>query len=179
VLLKEITSVDQPGDPIGKGWHWVLIEELPNPVPGQDETLSPISSQYVDNKIVRSRSVQEIDITRASVNAERDRRLENKYAVTLPGPIVVQVHMNKQSLVNLHELATMARLLIAKGDSRTTTYRDADNVNHSLTPTQLTEVFLAVNLQVQSIWEASWLIKDDTDLPTNLKMLKRDMRWPL
>lgn len=177
-IIREGMFDEQPGDPIGKGWRWVPIVFTPDPIPGEYEKLSRPVATYVDEQIVKSCDIEQIVITKSDINNERNRKLEKKYAVKLTDTVIVNVNMNQESLTNLHQLATMAQILISKNDDRTTTYRDADNVNHSLTPSDLIEVFLAVNLQIQSLYEACWLIKDDADLPANLKLLKQDPRWP-
>lgn len=177
-VLKERDFDEQPGDPIGKGWRWVPVVEATDPVPGADETLGPPISSLVDGQIVKERQVVQIDINRGDVNNERGRRLNKKYSVTINGTPVV-VNMDEHSLNNLSNLAIQGLIFIARGDLvRTTTYRDANNVNHSLTADNLCDLFAAVNLQVQSLYEAAWLIKDDADLPATLKLLKQDPRWP-
>jgi len=177
-VIREGDFDEQPGDPIGKGWHWVPVVEATLPVPDADETLGPQISSLVDGQIIKERQVVQIDINRGDVNNERDRRLNKKYSVIINGTPVV-VNMDNNSLNNLSNLATQGLIFIVRGDLvRTTTYRDANNVNHSLTADNLCDLFAAVNLQIQSLYEAAWLIKDDVELPANLKLLKQDPRWP-
>jgi hypothetical protein len=178
-VIREDDFEEQPGDPIGKGWHWVPIVHVTTPIPAADETLGPLISTLVDDQIIKERKIVQIDINRSDVNAERDRRLNKKYSVLINNTPVV-VNMDTQSLNNLSNLAIQGLIFIARGDLvRTTTYRDANNTNHSLTADNLCDLFAAVNLQVQSLYEAAWLIKDDANLPDNLKELRNDIRWPV
>lgn len=177
-VLKEGRFDEQPGDPIGKGWRWVPIVEETDPVPEADERLGREQTRFENNQIIKFRTIEQITVDRGDVNAERNRRLEKKYNVTIKGN-TVSVQMDTASLTNLSNLAIHGLILKANNElDRTTTYRDANNVNHSLTPDDLCALFVATNLQVQSLHEAAWLIKDDEALPATRKLLKQDPRWP-
>ncbi len=177
-ILKEGRFEEQPGDPIGKGWRWVPIVEETDPVPEADERLSQAQSRFENDQIIKFRTVEQITVDRRDVNTERDRRLDKKYNVNIKGNTVV-VQMDTGSLNNLTNLAIHGLILKANNElERTTTYRDANNMNHSLTADDMCNLFVATNLQVQSLYEAAWLIKDDEALPATKKLLKQDPRWP-
>lgn len=177
-VLKEGSFDEQPGDPIGKGWRWVPVVEETTPVTDADERLSREKSRFENDQIIKFREVEQITVDRGDVNAERDRRLEKKYNVNIKGN-TVSVQMDSRSMNDLSNLAIHGLILKANNElDRTTTYRDANNVNHSLTPDDMCSLFVATNLQIQSLYEAAWLIKDDEALPATKKLLKQDPRWP-
>lgn len=177
-ILKEIDAEEQPGDPVGKGWSWQEVVYEPDPKVTATTKLSAYTTVIADDVVMRSRTVEEILIDNSAINSEREGRLRKNYSVVLKDAGTVAINLDNDSVDTLHRLTTMAQLLISINDTRTTTYRDVNNVNHSLTPTQITEVFLAVVLQIQSVYEATWLIKDDIEVVNTLTELKEDPRWP-
>ena len=111
-----------------------------------------------------------------AVNTERERRiaLPKRVDVTGVGPINVQA--DPQSLFNVTVLCARARENILAGDmARTITFRDADNTNRTLTNDQMIELAWKVDLQVDAIWKASWVLKDTNPIPADFK---NDKHWP-
>jgi len=178
-IIRESEFDEKPDDPVGKGWKWIKITEI-IPITGEDEKLGVLKTEITDKEVIHTRKIEEIATNRIDVNFIRDKKLQETYSLKLPneGPIVT-MRMDSGTITNLSNLVIHALILKTRGDhNRTTTYRDLDNTNHSLTPDQLCDLFVAVNLEVQSIYEAAWLIKDDETLPDTLKELKLDPRWP-
>lgn len=121
---------------IGIGWKWSNGVWAPLPPPPPDTT---------------------------AVNAERDRRIAfgHTFAVTGYGDIPLQGRLQDQ--INLQ-----ARLIAAQGykaadvTAPVLILRDAENVNHTLTPDQMIELVMAGMAWIEETMMVSWAMKDGT-----------------
>ncbi|WP_319533428.1 hypothetical protein [uncultured Cohaesibacter sp.] len=108
-------------------------------------------------------------LTGDDVNLERLKRIEDGCNVSVTGvvdPIPLQGRVQDQT--NLLGLATGAQLRIASGDTTTTiTFRDADNVDHDLTPPQVLELWQGGANFISAVMQASWDLKAATPIPSD------------
>lgn len=112
----------------------------------------------------------------ADVNRERDRRVFAGTTVVLTGYGPVPLQGRDQDQTNLLGLVTAASLRIAAGDSVTTTkFRDAANVDHDLTPSQIIEMWSKGSGWISAVYQASWAIKAMDPIPADFA---DDTRWP-
>ncbi len=112
-----------------------------------------------------------VPITHEDVNAERRHRI-------LAGRIISGVHVtgSDEDARNLANLAQLAKMRIDGGDTDTlTVFRDADNVDHSLTPTQIVEIWTASVEYVSALYAAGWALKAQSPIPSDIT---DDRHWP-
>ena len=112
----------------------------------------------------------------ADVNDERDRRINAGTTVQIDGygPIPLQGRDKDQR--NLLGLQAAAAMRLAAGDNATLTkFRDADNVDHMLTPSQVVELWSKGAAWISYTYDASWDIKALDPIPANYA---DDSRWP-
>lgn len=107
----------------------------------------------------------------AAINAERARRIT-------AGKVFDGVYVTgrDEDARNLTNLALGAQLRISQGDTAThTTYRDGNNVDHDLTPSQLLSLWQQSAAYVSALYEASWALKAMDPLPADVT---DDGLWP-
>jgi len=112
----------------------------------------------------------------SEVNAERAKRIEAGVSVTVsghPDPVVVQGRPEDRE--NLNGLATAAILKQQAGDTSTNTFRDKNNVNHTLTPAQIIDLYAKATGWIEAVYTASWTIKAMDPLPTDFR---DNSYWP-
>jgi hypothetical protein len=116
------------------------------------------------------------DALRAAVNAERERRIAAGATVTVTGAGDIPVQGRDVDVRNLQGLGLGALARVSTGDTTTiTTFRDADNVDHSLTPPQVLELVQQASAVAEAIIQASWTIKALDPIPADYD---DDARWP-
>src|SRR5690606_4138640 len=116
------------------------------------------------------------DAKRAAINAERERRISAGATVTVTGIGEIPVQGRDVDIRNLQGLGLMALARVSSGDTTTlTTFRDADNVDHDLTPLQVLELVQNAAAVVEAIIQASWTIKAMDPLPADVT---DDSLWP-
>lgn len=179
-VINEIVADEAPPDPVGKGWYWMEIVET-IPVLQEGQVLEPVIERIdeVNDVVIREAVAVDAKITKADIAAERDRRLEKKTIIKLDGVGDVTVRLTSDYVNSIQSLALSAMVKVIRNELGITyTFRDEENVNWSLTPDQVLNLMVAIELEIRDIIEASWLIKDDDTPPDTLKELKKDPRWP-
>ena len=115
-------------------------------------------------------------VKRAAVNAERERRIAAGATVTVTGAGDIPVQGREVDVRNLQGLGLAALARVSAGDTVTiTTFRDAGNVDHDLTPVQVLELVQRAAGVVEAIIQASWAIKAMDPLPDDVTA---DELWP-
>lgn len=110
------------------------------------------------------------------VNAERDRRIEAGTAVSVAGYGPIPLQGREKDQRNLLGLQAAAAMRLAAGDDATLTkFRDAVNVDHMLTPSQIVELWSKGAAWISDTYEASWDIKALDPIPQNYT---DDQFWP-
>lgn len=118
-----------------------------------------------------TRPVSEGDITR-----ERSRRVAAGTVVTVEGYGEVALQGRPEDQITLGNLAQVSLLRIQQGDTTTITkFRDRDNVDHSLTPPQIVDMWVKGTQWVSTVYEASWDVKDLDPIPLDYT---DDKYWP-
>jgi hypothetical protein len=114
---------------------------------------------------------------RAAINAERERRIAAGTTVTVTGAGDIPVQGREVDVRNLQGLGLAALARVSTGDTATiTTFRDANNVDHELTPPQVLELVQRAAGVVEAIIQASWAIKAMDPLPEDITA---DELWPV
>jgi uncharacterized protein YqgQ len=86
---------------------------------------------------------------------------------------------SEKTVNNLSSLVTHINIMIENGETHTTLYRDARENNIDMTIEEIKELYQKVFLYNKQVTQVSWLIKDDHNLPKNIKSLREDTRWPI
>jgi hypothetical protein len=185
-ILRIDFAQSKPADPSGKGWRYVDIQIMDDPV--FDDTCQILGSYQLTynaltDKVEKSRSIEEITgISNVHVNNERERRIAAGKTVTVGGTPdkIFPVDTDAISIRNIQGLGSAATLRIIQGDTTTlTSFRDSNNIGHDLTPLEIVALAMGVAAHIKDVYNASWAIKDDINgLPANLRLLKADPRWP-
>lgn len=103
------------------------------------------------------------------VNAERERRIVSGANFTVSG-VAEPIHVTgrDEDKVNLQALAFAASLRLGQGDNATiTVFRDGQNVDHSLIPAQVLELWQHAAAYVTLIYQRSWEIKALAPIPAD------------
>lgn len=112
----------------------------------------------------------------AAVNAERERRIAAGAMVAVTGAGDIPVQGREADVRNLQGLGLMALARVSAGDTATVTvFRDADNVDHDLTPPQVLELVQQASAAAEAIIQASWAIKAMDPMPADVT---DDGLWP-
>ena len=121
--------------------------------------------------------VEDDPITKDMVNAERKRRREEGYVVSVIGyPSDIHLEGRDEDLSNLNGLALLAQLRITQGDTTTLTrFRGKNDVDHLLTPAQVVEMVSTATQWVSALYEASWTLRDADPTPQDYR---DDVHWP-
>lgn len=105
-------------------------------------------------------------VTNELVNSERLRRREAGTVVQVTGTNGIRLQGRDEDLANLQGLAFAAQLRLAQGDTtHQTKFRDMDNVDHTLVPAQVLEMWSLGSTWVSQVYEVSWDLKDANPIP--------------
>jgi len=110
------------------------------------------------------------------IHEERTRRIEAGTKLTLTDhPSQVHPQGRPVDRANMSDMAQLSQILIASGDTTTMIpFRDADNIDHQLTPAQIVELYMKCFEYVQAVMVASWALKDGPPVGN----VSDDANWP-
>lgn len=112
----------------------------------------------------------------AAINAEREKRIAAGATISVPGVGDIPVQGRETDVRNLQGLGLAALARVSAGDTTTiTTFRDAENVDHELTPPQVLALVQGAAAAAEAIIQASWAIKAMDPLPEDVTA---DELWP-
>ncbi len=120
---------------------------------------------------------------RLAINTQRDSRIFAGLSYLFPDGLTGTVDTREQSdFDNLQALTTFAQVLQAGGETADViTFVDAQDQAHSLTPTQMIELGIAVTQRVAAIYAASWPMKSDVRAAATIAQVEAiDIKsgWP-
>ena len=152
-----------------------------NPVAGEGQVLylgtecdpeTTIFDKVTGDPIARStaRLLSQDDL-HVEVNRERVRRTEI-------GKVIDGIYVTgrDEDIRNLTNLALGAQFRLAVGDNATeTVFRDGNNVDHPLIPTQVIALWQQSATYVSALYAASWEIKALDPIPQDIT---DDAHWP-
>lgn len=115
-------------------------------------------------------------VSPGEVNAERDRRIAAGVTVYVEGYGPVALQGREKDQTNLLGLQAAAAMRLAAGDTVTLTkFRDADNVDHMLTPPQIVDLWAKGAAWISATYDASWGLKALDPIPADYA---DDTHWP-
>jgi hypothetical protein len=104
-----------------------------------------------------------IIVTTNDVNNERDRRIAKGRSFA-----GIYVTGSATDARNLMSLAIASQMRIAEGDtSSITIFRDGDNVDHQLRPTDIIQIWQWSAGFVENLYKKSWELKSIDPIPTD------------
>lgn len=110
------------------------------------------------------------------INVERDRRISAGTTVNVTGYGDIPLQGGERDQTNLLGLVTAAQVRLAGGDTATLTkFRDAENVDHMLTPMQVIEMWSKGAAWISANYDASWALKAMDPIPADFA---DDSYWP-
>lgn len=142
---------------------WELGESLLADAPGLASELDALRAPAVTLQSAKADK-------RMAVNFLRDEKIFKGLTYLFPDGLTGVVDMSEQSdFDNLQALTTLAQVLHAGGETAAViTFVDAEDQAHSLTPSQMIELGVAVTQQVAAIYAASWPIKASIKAATTI-----------
>lgn len=115
-------------------------------------------------------------ITAALVTAERDRRTRLGHTVSLSSGKTFTVQTRDEvDFRNISGLGTVGIVRQSAGNTTAIVFRDADDVDQTLTPAEAIEMAMKVAGKVDAIYKASWALKDMPAIPADFA---DDQHWP-
>lgn len=134
-------------------WRLIMIDGETHIVAGADSAEEALA--------LMEAARQPPPLSGADVSLERDRRISRGQTVTTAAGLTLTVQTrNEGDLLNLNGLVTRAMLMLSLGQAGTITFRDQDNVDHTLTPQQMIEVGSLVAAKIDALYKRSWALKD-------------------
>lgn len=107
-----------------------------------------------------------IELLKYNVNSERDRKISEPKLINLGNGRTFTVDMANGGRENIGDLVTLAIVQKSSGASGTTiSFRDASNIDQTLTNDEMIEVGVQVAIQVQQIHLKARAIKEMTPIP--------------
>lgn len=127
--------------------------------------------------VIEEVEVPDLVITSPMVNEERDKRLALGTSINVEGhPTPVRIEGGDKDIRNLQGLALGAQMRMTMGNpDALTTYRDADNLEHTLTQGQIADLFVKAMTHVEEVYKASWRVKGNPKVPHDFRNPKH---WP-
>lgn len=134
---------------------------------GETHYFDPVTGDPIERTSPRPLSIEELQI---EINRERTRRIEL-------GKVIDGVYVTgrDEDARNLTNLAMGAQLRIAAGDTSLTTFRDGNNLDHSLTPVQVISIWQQSAAYVSALYAASWTLKATQPIPQDFT---NNAYWP-
>lgn len=118
----------------------------------------------------------EAPLSKADINAERDRRVAVGSTFDVTGVGKIPVAGDPITSRNMQGLAVSAQLRIGQGQADVITkYRDEDNVVHDLNQYQVIELWSKAAAYVEAVFQASWALKEMPTIPDDFA---KDKYWP-
>lgn len=115
-------------------------------------------------------------ISNSQVNMERERRITEGTTVSVSNYGSIKIQGRDEDQRNLQGLAMISNMRIAQGNTTVlTVFRDAENVNHDLTPPQIVELWSKGVTWISNVYSSSWTIKAMDPIPQDYNA---NTRWP-
>ena len=104
---------------------------------------------------------RQLEVALSGVDAERDARIARGKPHTFPDGTTGTVQLrHERDSVNINAVATAGTALVAAGSTDTVSFRDAEDVTHTLAGTEAVQFGLAVMQWVSAHYAAAWTHKD-------------------
>lgn len=163
------TAEIAPGQPAPAGWTFTPPPKMPRGKAakwdgehGSGWTLVPSSEEKAAQSA--RETLQQADQLRerlAAIDAERDVRIARGKPHTFPDGMTGTVQLrHERDSVNINAVATAGTALVAAGSPDTVSFRDAEDVTHTLTGVEAVQFGLAVMQWVSAHYASAWAHKD-------------------
>ncbi len=163
------TAEIAPGQPAPAGWTFTPPPKMPRGKAakwdgehGSGWTLVPSSEEKAAQSAREALlQAQQLRARLAAIDAERDARIARGKPHTFPDGTTGTVQLrHERDSVNINAVATAGTALVAAGSTDTVSFRDAEDVTHTLAGTEAVQFGLAVMQWVSAHYAAAWTHKD-------------------
>ena len=163
------TAEIAPGQPAPAGWTFTAPPKIPRGKAakwdgehGSGWTLVPSSEEKAAQSAREALlQAQQLRARLAAIDAERDTRIARGKPHTFPDGTTGTVQLrHERDSVNINAVATAGTALVAAGSTDTVSFRDAEDVTHTLAGTEAVQFGLAVMQWVSAHYAAAWTHKD-------------------
>ena len=118
----------------------------------------------------------------ARIETERQTRLAAGISITWPDGVTSLVQTrDTQDWINIQGIAAAGLALLTQGETTETWFRDADNADHTLTPTQAVDFGFQVTKAASALAKVAQTAKDAINLATDaagVKAAEAAVVWP-
>ena len=171
-------TVDVDG-PIALPAFDIVSDEDGNQQEVHGETPSNVTDGIIDwsQMVTAEDKAQEANTARReAVGTERTRRLKLGTTIDVTGYGLIPMQGRDQDQITILALENSARDLMAAGvTDPVIPFRDRDNGDHILTPPQVLELMRKAKAFAQTVYQASWVLKDADPVPEDYT---DDKYWP-
>ena len=167
-FLGETTEIEL-GQPAPAGWTFTAPPKIPRGKAakwdgehGSGWTLVPTAEEKAAQSAREvMQQAQQLRERLAGVDAERDARIARGKPHPFPDGTTGTVQLrHERDTVNVNAVATAGTALVAVGSADTVSFRDAEDVTHTLTGAEAVQFGLAVMQWVSAHYAAAWAHKD-------------------
>lgn len=130
---------------------------------------------YTVTTLSSSEKLEAETMLREEINKERERRINVGCIVNIANVGNVAVRGTNEDMRNLTNLGQLANMYILTGKNDIIQFRDDTNQTLNLLPAQMSEVWQKAVGYVSSLYQASWMMKDQIPIPQDYTLNKH---WP-
>ena len=160
------TAEIAPGQPAPAGWTFTVPPKMARGKAakwaGDGWVLVPASEADAAMEAAQAAArARQLEVALSGVDAERDARIARGKPHTFPDGTTGTVQLrHERDRVNINAVATAGTALVAAGSTDTVSFRDAEDVTHTLAGTEAVQFGLAVMQWVSAHYAAAWAHKD-------------------
>lgn len=135
-------------------------------------TLDGITLETDADKLARELTATKAD-KNASLSVTRTSKLNDGFSYVFPDGISGTIQTKQSDMININGLVTAGQL----NPSGSFNFRDLENVSHTLTGTQITEMGMSALGWVSEQFQTSWDLKDTVESATTAAAVDA-VSWP-
>lgn len=170
---------------IAKKWSdedlalWGAYRPVDERVEPDPKTFDVVDEEIVveenPTRVVKRYVLEPVVLTKKHINDERERRISAGMSIKLPGIKKFNIQTRSKDRENIAGLSQMAALRLSRVlPSDDITFRDADDIDRVLNPTQIIQMGALLAARIDAIYKASWVLKDGEIKPD----YEDDKYWP-
>jgi hypothetical protein len=116
-----------------------------------------------------------VEVLKQDINLDRDLRIVSGCTVAIANVGNLMITGHADDMRNLSNLGQLANMYIASNTNVTIPFRDDTNTIYSLTPEQMSYLWLKAVAYVSALYQASWNLKDSDPVPQDYQ---NPAYWP-
>jgi len=118
---------------------------------------------------------------KTKVENKRDAVIKSGVMVNIANTSVYLQTSKDPDLQNIIAVGSSGTALVATGANTALFFRDANNVTHSLTPTEAVTMALTAQSKISGVWSYSWGLKENVEAAVSIDDLRAidvEAGWP-